>query len=294
MNTADNDLLDAQRGRQKPHRPALGPGLVILVVPLLIALGKLPGSPVSARFSDLFSLASTPKHLQNHLEYVFFVPLSAVVVSLFRLTLGLRVLGFFRPILIAIAFRAIGIPLGVAFLAVVLAAVTLLWPVIRTLPYYARVPVLLSLVALFLLVPVAAARWFPAGWLLHLAYFPIIALCLVSDGFAKLLESKGPAQATWRAATTIAAAVVITVVSELPGAMRLPLRYPELLLAQMGVVLLLGRFCAWNLLDGWNPFMGMTRAAHSSFQTDSTLEGLTESEAIASVAGLEGAQRGIR
>ncbi|HEY3381622.1 MAG TPA: 7TM domain-containing protein [Vicinamibacterales bacterium] len=245
--------------RSEAPAPTTGgwPLWLFLLIPLAIAVGKMTGSPVSALFSDVFSLAGAPKNIHRHLEYVFFVPLSAVVVSVFRLTLGLRVLGFFRPILLAIAFRVIGIPLGLAFLAVVLATVTVLWPAIRTTPYYARVPVLLSMVAAFLVIPVAAVRWFPAAWLLHLAYFPIIALCLISDSFAKLLEEKGPWEAAWRATTTIAAAVVITLVSEIHGAMRLPLRYPELLLAQVGCVLLLGRYGAWKLLDRWNGFAAL-------------------------------------
>lgn len=250
----------ASHGEDSPSpRPPLWPVVVFLLVPLGIALAKQPGSPVSGAFSNIFSLTSTPRHLHHDLEYIFFVPMSAVVVSVFRLTLGLRVLGFFRPILMAIAFRVIGIPLGVTFLGLVLATVTILWPAIRSLPYYARVPVLLSLAAGFLVVPVMVAGWIPAAWLVHLAYFPIIALCLVSDTFAKLLDRKGPLDAAWRALTTIVAAVVITLVSELPGAMQLPLRYPELLLAQVGVVLLIGRFCAWNLVGGWNPFAPVER-----------------------------------
>ena len=232
---------------------------LFLLIPFAIALGKLPGSPVSALFSNVFSLEGVPKALHRHLEYVFFVPLSAVVVSVFRLTLGLRVLGFFRPILLAIAFREIGIPLGVSFLGLVLASVAALWPVLRTTPYYARVPVLLSVSAAFLVIPVMAARWFPSTWLFHLAYFPIIALCLISDTFAKRLERRGLRDAAWRVTTTLAAAVVITLVSNIPGAMALPLRYPELLIAQVGCVLLLGRFCAWQLLKGWNAFATLNR-----------------------------------
>jgi len=259
MRVTSNSTRDGRDGRA--IAVPVWPLWVLLLVPLAIALGKLPASPVSALFSDVFSLGHVPTSLHRHLEYVFFVPLSAIVVSVFRLTLGLRVLGFFRPILLAIAFREIGIPLGLMFLVVVLVSVAGLWPVLRTTPYYARVPVLLSVSAAFLVVPVMAARWFPWTSLVHLAYFPIIALCLISDTFAKLIERRGLRVAAWRASATVAAAVVITLVSNIHGAMQLPLRYPELLIAQVGCILVIGRFCAWNVLDGWSVFAASDRNA---------------------------------
>src|SRR5215475_579910 len=85
---------------------------ILLLVPCLVIIAKLPASPFSAQANEIFSVADGPARMQGHMEYVLYVPLSAIVVSLFRLTLGLPVLSLFRPILTAVAFRIIGIPWG--------------------------------------------------------------------------------------------------------------------------------------------------------------------------------------
>jgi len=90
---------------------------VLLLLPVLIMAGKYPLFPTSAAFTSWFSLVDLPKHVQTHAEYMLFVPLSAVIVAFFRLTLGMPVLSLFRPILVAIAFRMMGFPTGLLFLA---------------------------------------------------------------------------------------------------------------------------------------------------------------------------------
>jgi uncharacterized protein with transglutaminase domain len=227
--------------------------IALLVLPVLVLLARLPGSPAASTLNGFVSLAGSPRHFHRHLEYVLFVPLSAAVVSFFRLTLGLRVLGFFRPILIAIAFRTLGVPLGVLFLAGVLLTVTVLWPALRGSHYYARISILLSLMAMLLVLPMTIDQWWPAPWLEHVAYFPIIALCLVSDSFAKTLDAQGLPEAAWQALNTVLAAAAITFLFDGSGLTRALLRFPELLAFQIGIVLAIERFLRFELFAGVNP-----------------------------------------
>jgi len=89
--------------------------VALFALPLAIALAKLPMLPTSSVWAGMFSLADLPAQFHKSAENVLFVPLGALVVVLFRLTLGLRVLGLFRPILVAMAFDIIGIPISLAF-----------------------------------------------------------------------------------------------------------------------------------------------------------------------------------
>jgi hypothetical protein len=223
----------------------------LLVVPGLIILAKLPGVPGSLWMSQLFSVSEIPQHMQRHAEYILFVPLSAIVVCFFRLTLGLPVLSLFRPILTAIAFRIIGIPLGLAFLLVVLTVVVLIKPLIKDAHYYVRVPLLLSLVAAFLVVPL---RFWHVELLRRFAYFPIISLSLLCEGFTKILNDKGLRAAMWPTINTINAAIVITLLARIPGALHMLLRYPEVLFMQGGIILLIGKYLDLELFAGNNPF----------------------------------------
>src|SRR6266849_2467261 len=132
--------------------------LALFLVPLLVMVGTLPIFPSAAAFTNLFSVSALPKHLHQHVEYIIFVPLSALVVAFFRLTLGIRVLRLFRPILIAIAFRIIGIPIGPGISTRGAGRRRPLASYAENAPSYARVPVTLSLVAVLLLIPVIAPK----------------------------------------------------------------------------------------------------------------------------------------
>jgi hypothetical protein len=241
--------LETQDSVPKHKNPWLLAAL--LVVPGMIILAKLAGVPGSAWMNRVFSLSEIPQHMHRHAEYILFVPLSAIVVCFFRLTLGLPVLSLFRPILTAIAFRIIGVPLGLAFLLVVLTTVVLIKPLIKGAHYYVRVPLLLSLAAAFLVVPL---KFWNVELLRHFAYFPIISLSLLCEGFTKILNDKGLKAAMWPTINTINAAIVITLLARIPGAMHMLLHYPEVLFMQGGIILLIGKFLDLELFAGNNPF----------------------------------------
>jgi hypothetical protein len=237
--------------------PREGPALLVALVaaPLLVALGKLPFLPTAPWLERAFTLADLSPRLQHHAEHMMFVPLSALVVCFFRLTLGVPVLSLFRPILTAVAFRVIGIPLGLAVLAVAMAGVVLVKPLLRRSHYYVRVPLVLSLAAAGLVVPLALDRWLHLEALREIAYFPLINLALMCEGFTKILNDKGLRAALWPTTGAVVSAVVIALLAAIPGALRLTLRFPEVLVLQAGLVLAIGRHLDLQLLAGWNPFL---------------------------------------
>src|SRR5690349_14117984 len=113
MNERERDLAnDRADAAARPDWLLLG----LFALPLGVALAKLPILPTSAFSGSFFSLADLPRHFHNIAENVLLVPLGALVVVIFRLTLGVRVLSLFRPILMAMAFQIIGIPASVVFL----------------------------------------------------------------------------------------------------------------------------------------------------------------------------------
>jgi hypothetical protein len=229
--------------------------LILLLAPALIMAGKHPALVTANEFRSWFTLAELPKHMQAHVEYMLFVPLSAVVVAFFRLTLGMPVLSLFRPILTAIAFRIMGIPTGVALLVLVLGSILLIRPLLKGLHYYARVPVLLSIVCCFMVLPLFATRWWPEAWLQHLAYFPLISLALICEAFVKTLDEEGFAEAAWPTLNTIVVGVVISLIAGFHRALHLLVYYPELLVMQIGIVFFLAEYMHFELLAGKNPFL---------------------------------------
>jgi len=225
---------------------------LLFLVPLVIILGKLPAMPTSELFNSAFSLASVPRHMHAHLEYIIFVPLGALVVTFFRLTLGLRVFGVFRPILIAIAFKMIGITIGLIFLTCVLVVIAFtVRPILkaRRMPYFARVSVLLSSVVILMIIPILAGLWLNLGPLVRIAYFPVVSLCLITESFAKALKETGLKIAVQRCVMTVIVAVIITLLAEATGGLHLLLRYPEVLVVQIGCIVLVAEHLNLRLLE---------------------------------------------
>lgn len=229
--------------------------MALLALPLGLAVAKLPILPSAAFVGSFFSLADLPVQVQTMVENVLLVPLGALVVVVFRLTFGLRPLGLFRPILVAMAFQIVGIPISLAFLLFALLVIVLLRPLLKTDHRYARVAVLLSLAAALLLAPLMAGKWWNIAWLRDIAFFPVIALCLTCESFAEVLDQEGSREAAWRTVNTLVAAVVILALASLHGVMAFFLRFPEMLLAQAGCILLINKYLAFRLFEGANPLV---------------------------------------
>lgn len=228
---------------------------LLFIVPLLIAIGKWSVLPTSDMFLKVFSLSDIPRNMHNRVAYILFVPFGATLVVFFRLVLGIRLLGPFRSILIAVAFQITGIPLGLAFLAMVTGVIVMIRPRIKAihLPYFARVSIILSAVACIMIVALLSSAWFDLDALRRMAYFPIFALSLTAEGFAKTLSKEGLKSATWRGAMTALVAVLITLISQVDGFRNLFLYCPELLIMQMGCIVIIAEFFDLRLLRWINP-----------------------------------------
>jgi len=228
---------------------------LLFIVPLAIMMGKCPIFPTSQLLTKWFSLAATPANVHHNARHILFVPMGAVLVVFFRLTLGIRVLGPFRSILLAVAFQVTGVLLGLIFLAAIMAVILSVRPLLRffRMPYFGRVSVILSVVAVVMILGLLVSARLGAESLYYVASLPIVVLCLMGEGLAKTLTREGPRSALWRGAMTALLAVVITLLSEIPGFTSLLLHYPELLVLQVGCIVFIAKFLNLRLLEWINP-----------------------------------------
>jgi len=223
--------------------------------PLLVMVCKWPGLPTSEFLMRNLSLAHLSKPMEGHVGYILFMPFGATVAVFFRHFLGMRLLGPFRAVLLAVAFQITGILLGLAFVAAVVTVVVIVRPFLKAirLPYFARVSVVLSVVAMTMLVALLLSTWLDAKPLGQVAYLPIIVLCLISEGFAKTLQREGQRSALWRGAMTALVAVIITLLYQIHGFQRLFLCFPELLILEIGCIIVMAEYLDLRLLGRWNP-----------------------------------------
>lgn len=245
------NVVKLWKGLNFSHKLAI---LLLILTPLMVIVIKALELPGSEFLKETFTLGKVSASMRGRVSYVLIIPLAAAVVVFFRLTLGVRLLGPFRSILLSLAFNITGIPIGILFLILVVSLVVLARPLLKgfRLAYFARISVILSLVSVVIIAALIVGRWFDYDELRRASYFPIVVLCLTADGFAKTVKKEGFPSALWLGAATALVAVVITGLWKITGLIRGMIRYPELLMLQVGVIIIIAKFFDFRLLQNYN------------------------------------------
>jgi hypothetical protein len=251
------------------------------LIPLFIIAFKFSALPGSEALRNLISLAGLPGHLSHKIEHVLFVPLAALLIVIFRIALGIRVLGPFRSILLALAFQATGIVIGLIFLTFVVAVIVAVRPLLKAvhLPYFARVATALSVVVILIMIVLVAGRRLEVQALTGVAYFPIVVLCLTGDGFARTINREGLRSALWRGSMTALAAVIIAWLASIQALVNVLVNYPELILAEVGLIIIVSEFFGFRLLSALNPPV-KKRSKHKSKKKKDNVTGKSGTESV--------------
>jgi hypothetical protein len=228
---------------------------VMLLPALIIVVGRAHPLPTAAFLDRHLSLTNSPRPLQHTLGDILLVPVGALTVVVFRLTLGIHVLGPFRSILLAFAFLTTGIVLGLLFLATTVLILALARPAIKKLrlPYFGRVSVMISAVALVMVLGTLSSGWLQTPSLRNVAHFPIVVLVLVGEKVAVTIRRQGATTGIWRASTTALVGVVVTGIASIARLNTFLLAHPELLLVEIALIALVSTLCNWRLLESLNP-----------------------------------------
>jgi hypothetical protein len=75
----------------------------------------------------------------------------------------------------------------------------------------------------------------------------------MGEGFARTLSKEGLKSAVWRGAATVFVAILITFFSQIDGLRSMFLYYPELLICQIGCIVVIAEFFDLRLLSFLNP-----------------------------------------
>ncbi len=241
----------------------LGLLAAVPIATMVLRITALPGVAIPGAFDGLrtignalnqtFSLSAVPFGQREHVLYLLFLPTCALLVALTRLTLGIRVLGF-RSILIAVGFHQSGIVPSLVLITVSVATIVLVRPWLRQirLPYYARVSVILCIVAVTMVAALLLAPWLRLDVMWKVAYFPVIVLGMLAEGIAHTLDRDNMFTASWRAATTIVLAFLIALICSIPALRSTLLQFPELVLTQIVAILMVAEYLDLRLLQDWD------------------------------------------
>jgi hypothetical protein len=174
-----------------------------------------------------------------------------VLLVILRNLVGLRGVGTFMPVLIALAFRETQLVWGLALFTLVLAAgllVRLYFDYLKLL-LVARVAAILMFVILLLaaITVLSSKLHFDRG--LSVALFPLVILTMTIERVSVTWDESGPAEAIKLALFSLIIAAICFEVMSAPPVQYVFFAFPELILVLMAVTLLIGRYTGYRLSE---------------------------------------------
>jgi hypothetical protein len=205
----------------------------------------------STRFLDRWSLFAIPNQFQEIFHILLLVPIGVLMISVLRNVIGFPTFGIFMPVLMALAFRSTGLAYGLGiFAAVVLMGYLLRRGIDRLrLLLVPRLSFLITFVILAFTVFALIGSKFGVREFMAVGLLPFVILSMTIERFFILIEESGPFQAIKTAAGSASVAAITYKIIQIDPLQLTFFVYPELLLAIMGLLLLLGNYSGYRLSE---------------------------------------------
>jgi hypothetical protein len=198
-----------------------------------------------------FSLHSLPIAEQGMFKLIMLLPVGALVVVLMRIIVGIRTAGTFMPVLIALAFLQTELLPGILSFVLVIA----IGLVIRSylshlnLLLVARIATLVILViGMISVFSIVSYRLGLIGGL-TITFFPMIILAWTIERMSIIWEEEGPREVFIQGGGSLLVAVLAFLFMDLTAVRHMAFNFPELHLAVLGLVMLVGRYTGYRLLE---------------------------------------------
>lgn len=198
-----------------------------------------------------YSLYALPAQSQQVFQVLMVIPFGIIMLVIVRNVIGIKTLGTFMPVLIALALHSTYLTWGVMVFIGIVAAGLLFRLYLEHLklllvPRLAAVLIFVILV-IAMLSMITNAMGIAQG--LSISLFPIVIMTMTIERLSVLWDERGATEALKQAASTLVFAVLICVAIAFPIVKYLYFTFPELLLIMMSIALLLGRYTGYRLLE---------------------------------------------
>ncbi|MGH1358096.1 MAG: UUP1 family membrane protein [Burkholderiaceae bacterium] len=207
-------------------------------------------TPVGKEFLKL-SLFGLPLATQNVFKVLMVVPIGILVLVLIRNVVGIKSLGTFMPVLIALALHQTHVLWG-AMIFTFIVALGLLFRFylehlkLLLVPRLAAVLTFVVLVMAMMSV-VTHALGFVQG--LSVALFPMVILTMTIERISVLWDERGAGEAIKQSLSSLVIAMLLCILISFPILEHLFFTFPELHLIVIAALLLLGRYTGYRLLE---------------------------------------------
>ncbi|MBQ0721285.1 MAG: inactive transglutaminase family protein [Gammaproteobacteria bacterium] len=196
-----------------------------------------------------FNIYSLPVEKQAVFKLLLLVPIGALVVVLFRVLIGIRTSGTFMPVLIAMAFMQTTLLTGVGLLTALV--IIGLW--IRSylsqldLLMVSRIAAVLIVVVILMAILSVVSHKLGLEQMLNMTFFPMVILAWTIERLSITWEEDGAHEVAIQGLGSLTVAIVAYLAMTEPLVGHLTYNFPELLLAVLGVILLLGQYSGYRL-----------------------------------------------
>ncbi len=216
-----------------------------------VAVAAPPADSVLKRFFQRIALFTLPPAEAKLVEFLLLLPVSALIICIFRNIIGLPSFGTFAPGLIGLAFREVeSLPGVLVFVAILLVG----WCLRRGLDRFhllqvPRTSFMLSLVVVVLVALILAANYRDFAATRYISLFPMIILVGMIERFWTLECEDGAWSSFKTLLCTLVIAATISLLLSIPGVVKHLVRYPETIGLVMAGQLLIGRYTGYRLSE---------------------------------------------
>jgi hypothetical protein len=197
------------------------------------------------------SLHGLPIAEQSVFKLIMVLPVGALVVVLMRILVGLKTSGTFMPVLIALAFVQTELIPGVATFVGVVAIGLMIRSYLSSLNLLlvSRIATLVVVVVgIMALVSLLSYRFGLLGGL-TITFFPMIILAWTIERMSITWEEQGPREVLVQGGGSLLVAIFAFLVMDQPVVRHLTFNFPELNLCVLAIIMLLGRYTGYRLLE---------------------------------------------
>ncbi|MDR4504134.1 MAG: inactive transglutaminase family protein [Candidatus Scalindua sp.] len=203
-----------------------------------------------AKFID-FSIYSLPIDKQNSLTLLLLVPIGALVVVIMNNIVGIPTSGTFMPILIAMSFKQTELLPGLCMFCIIIGAGLQIRSYLSHLNLLFVPRISAVVIVVILLMSCMSVFSFKLGIRhgLGITFFPMIILSWTIERISIIWEEQGHKEALTQGAGSLLVACIVFLVMENSIVEHLTFTFPELILANLATILLIGNYTGYRISE---------------------------------------------
>ena len=197
------------------------------------------------------SLYSLPIAEQSMFKLIMLLPVGAFVVAVLRILVGLKTSGTFMPVLIALAFLQTELIPGLVSFVSVVALGLFIRSYLSSLNLLLVARIATLVVLVIGIISIFSILSYRLGLIqgLTITFFPMIILAWTIERMSITWEEEGAREVFLQGGGSLFVAVLAYLIMSQPQVEHLVFHFPELHLSLLGLILLLGRYTGYRLLE---------------------------------------------